>query len=109
MSFLRLPITSIEAILGTEIEIINLEDKPIKINVPAGVYDGYVIGLYNEGVYKRNGNRGELIVVLNIETTQFGKEKNTELQKLRESENATTNPRTFDIRKKMSNILRKEP
>jgi molecular chaperone DnaJ len=105
---MNLYITSLEAILGTQVMIANIDDKPLTIDIPAGVKHGYMIGIYNEGIYKKGGARSDLIVIINVETNKMD-EKSTEILKdLLSKETADTNPETFKMREKIKTLINKE-
>jgi curved DNA-binding protein len=56
-----------EAVLGATIEVPTLE-KPVTLRIPAGSTDGKKLRVRGQGLPSKNGQRGELFVVLNIET-----------------------------------------
>lgn len=104
---LNLFITSTEAITGVKINIPNVENKPLMVDVPAGVPHGYMIGIYDQGVYKKNGKRSDFVVIINIETSKYDKKHEQLIEQLRSLENSKTNPDAFKLREKINSELQK--
>lgn len=58
-----LPVSFSQAAMGATIEIDTLENKTVKVKVPAGVQTGHLIQLRGKGLpHLRRGGRGDLIV-----------------------------------------------
>jgi molecular chaperone DnaJ len=68
--FYELPINVAQAALGTEIDVPTLKGKT-KIKVPAGVQNGAVFTLKNEGIVRlEKGGRGDEIVAVRVATPE---------------------------------------
>lgn len=68
--FVQIPISMTQAALGLDIEISNLEGKPVKVPVPAGVQNGKIVRVKGEGLpkYRNENAKGDLYVKFQIET-----------------------------------------
>jgi len=63
---LTAPVTFTEAALGAEIEVPTLGGPPVKLKVPAGTPNGRTFRVRGKGVAKRDGNRGDLLVSVEV-------------------------------------------
>ncbi|TVR67180.1 MAG: molecular chaperone DnaJ [Spirochaetaceae bacterium] len=63
-----IPISMTQAALGTEIQVPTLDEKRVKVKVPAGTQTGKVLRLRNEGVPVVNGGsrRGDLYIKIQV-------------------------------------------
>jgi DnaJ-class molecular chaperone len=85
---LDLPVTIPEAVLGAKVKVPTV-DGPVMLSVPAGSTSGRVLRLKGKGFCGRNGNRGDQLVTLNVDTPA----ENAELKRFAESWKSAGNPR----------------
>ncbi|MDR2417953.1 MAG: molecular chaperone DnaJ [Treponema sp.] len=64
--YCALPISVSQAALGAEIHVMTLDGKTIKVKVPAGVQNGKLLRVRDEGV-PSNGRRGDLYIKLIVQ------------------------------------------
>jgi curved DNA-binding protein len=80
-----LKISAYDAILGTQREITNLENKTFLLTVPPGTQYGTKLRIKDQGLYSTNGARGNLLVEVEVyipkETDHHRKELLEELKK----------------------------
>lgn len=105
---INLYITSIEAIIGVHTDIPSLDNKAISIDIPAGVHNGYMKNLQEQGLYRKNGRRSDIIIIVNVETSNFGDMHREMLQNLKAKENYDTNPETLGLREKIDKLIQKD-
>ena len=97
--YCAIPVTVPQAALGTDLYVTALDGKKIKVKIPAGVQNGKLLRLKDEGVPIINSNKkGDLYIKVIIQTPSrlSQKEKNLyeELEKL---EGATTSPKLMKL------------
>ena len=63
---LTAPVTFTEAALGAEIEVPTLGGMPVKLRVPPGTPNGRTFRVRGKGVAKRDGNKGDLLVTIEV-------------------------------------------
>src|SRR5918998_859370 len=63
---LNAPVTFTEAVLGAEIEVPTLGGMPVKLRIPAGTPNGRTFRVRGKGVGKRDGNKGDLLVTVEV-------------------------------------------
>jgi molecular chaperone DnaJ len=92
--YCAVPVSVTQASLGTDLFITTLDDKKIKVKLPAGIQNGKMLRIKDEGV-PSNGRRGNLYlkVMVQIPTklSKRGKELMEELAKT-EGEDASPKP-----------------
>lgn len=75
----EIPITFVQAALGTEIEVPTLDGK-VKYNIPEGTQTGSIFRLKNKGIpYLRGNGRGDQYVKVEVEVPKKLNEKQKEL------------------------------
>jgi molecular chaperone DnaJ len=95
--YCAIPISFTQAALGSEIQVTTLEDKKLKLKVPAGTQNGKILRIKNEGVpFLHNAaKRGDLYIKILVEVPKKisvrGKQLLKELADL-EGENASPQP-----------------
>jgi molecular chaperone DnaJ len=62
---IKATVTPAQAVLGTTIDIITINDKKLDLKVPAGIQPGKKLRVAGEGI-KRRGRPGDLLVQINI-------------------------------------------
>ena len=90
----ELPINFAQAALGIEIEVPTIDDKEVKLKVPAGSQTGKVFRLKNNGVpHLRHRGRGDQLVTLRVVTPDSLTKKQRQLfQELAETLGTAKNP-----------------
>ena len=68
--YVRIPISMTQAALGLDIYVQNLENQAVKVSIPAGIQNGDLIHVKNQGLPKvRNPKyKGDLVIQVLIET-----------------------------------------
>ena len=68
--FVQVPISMTQAALGLDIEIKNLMGEPVKVEIPAGVQNGKIVRVKEQGLpkYRNENSKGDLYVKFQIET-----------------------------------------
>ena len=93
----EVPITPVEAVLGTEIKV-PTPDGSVTMKVPPGVNSGQSLRLKNQGWKTVKGNRGDQIVKLKIVTPKDLTDREKEYyEKLRQASN-------FNPRRSLENV-----
>ena len=76
----REPISATQAILGAEIQVTSLDDKKIKLKIPAGTPHGKLLRLKNEGVpFSGTSRKGDLYIKVLVEVPTKLSSKQREL------------------------------
>jgi len=92
--YCAIPISVTQAILGAEIQVATLEGKSIKVKVPAGIQNGKLLRIRDEGV-PVSGRRGNLYIKMMVQIpaklSKRGRELMEELSRV-EGENTTPKP-----------------
>jgi molecular chaperone DnaJ len=92
--YCAVPISVTQAALGAEIQVPTLDNKTIKVKIPAGIQNGKLLRIRDEGV-PASGRRGNLYIKLIIKIpeklSKRGRELMEELAKA-EGENASPKP-----------------
>ncbi|WP_028709252.1 molecular chaperone DnaJ [Propionicicella superfundia] len=63
---ITVPVTYPEAALGAEIEVPTLSGGPVRLKLAAGTRNGQVLRVRGRGVAKKNGERGDLLVTIDV-------------------------------------------
>jgi molecular chaperone DnaJ len=78
----RVPISMVQATLGSAIEVPTLDGKAARINVPAGAQNGHQFRLRGKGMpIMRSSQRGDMYIEINVETPTNLTSKQKELLK----------------------------
>jgi molecular chaperone DnaJ len=92
--YCAVPISVTQAALGADIHVTTLDGKTIKVKVPAGIQNGKMLRIRDEGV-PAGGRRGNLYIQLKIQIpeklSKRGRELMEELSRI-EGENNSPNP-----------------
>lgn len=92
--YCAIPISVTQASLGAEIQVSTLEGKTIKVKVPAGIQNGKLLRIRDEGV-PISGRRGNLYIKMMVQVpaklSRRGRELMEELARV-EGENNTPKP-----------------
>ncbi len=95
------PISISQAALGSEVFVRTLDDKKIKIKVPAGTQSGKMLRIRNEGVpvLHGSGRKGDMYVKLQVQIPKKlnGKQKDI-LKEFSESYGEDTEPQPIKLR-----------
>ena len=85
---IKVPVTFDEAVLGADIEVPTLDGAPVKIRVPAGTASGRTLRARGKGAPKAGGQRGDLLVTIDVEVPRDLDEKTRKaVEALRASRN----------------------
>jgi len=83
--YCALPISVTQAALGSEIHVSTLDGKKIKVRIPAGMQNGKMLRIRDEGI-PAGGRRGDLYIKIIVQTptklSKRGKELMEELSKV---------------------------
>ena len=94
------PISVTQAALGTTIQVQTLDDRKIKVKIPAGTQNGKILRVKNEGVpFLHNGSRrGDMYIRIQVEipTKLSGREKEL-LSKLAEIRGEDASPEPVQL------------
>jgi molecular chaperone DnaJ len=92
--YCAIPISVTQASLGAEIQVSSLEGKSIKVKIPAGIQNGKMLRIRDEGV-PVGGRRGNLYIKMMVQIpaklSRRGRELMEELAKA-EGENVSPRP-----------------
>jgi molecular chaperone DnaJ len=93
--YCAVPISITQAALGAEITVTALDEKKLKLKIPAGTQNGKLLRIRDEGVPSANGRQGDLYIkiIVQVPTKISSKAKSLleEVAKL-EGENVTPTP-----------------
>ncbi len=104
---LELPITIVQASLGSEIEVPTL-DGHVKYNMPAGTQNGTVFRLRGKGIpYLQSKGRGDEFVKVNVEIPKNLTERQKELLREFESTGGGSYERGKNFSEKIKDIINK--
>ena len=79
---MAVPLTFSQAALGTTVDIPTIEDKKLKLTVPAGTQPGEIFTFEDEGVPFVDGpGRGRLLAVVKIEVPRKLNDKQRKMLK----------------------------
>jgi molecular chaperone DnaJ len=91
--YCAIPISITQASLGGDVQITTLDDKTIRVKIPAGSQNGKLLRVHGEGV-PQGGRRGDLYIKLMVKTpeklTRRGRELLEELSRTEGEETAPT-------------------
>ena len=92
--YCAVPISATQAILGAEIQVTSLDDKKIKLKIPAGTPHGKLLRLKNEGVpYSGTGKKGDLYIKVLVEIpTKLSSKQKDLLAEFMKFENPSESP-----------------
>jgi molecular chaperone DnaJ len=63
---LTVPVTYPEAALGADVKVPTLDGPPVTLRIPAGTRSGRTLRVRGQGVPKRGGGRGDLLVTVEV-------------------------------------------
>ncbi|MFV0450994.1 MAG: molecular chaperone DnaJ [Propioniciclava sp.] len=90
---LAVPVTFSEAALGAEIEVPTLQGPRVRLRVPEGTPNGRTFRVRGKGVRKANGERGDLLVTVEVEVPRTLSAEASAALKSFEAAVGATNPR----------------
>ena len=59
---MHLTIDAWNAIIGTTVQLKTIEQKILNLNIPPSTQYGRILKIPNHGMYRKNGERGDLLV-----------------------------------------------
>lgn len=94
-----IPITFAQAALGTELHVPTLEEKKVKVKIPAGTQNNKILRLRNEGIPQANtGRRGDMYIRILVTVPQkLSSREKTLLKELAELEGDNTSPKPVPL------------
>lgn len=97
--YCAIPVTVPQAALGTDLFVTTLDNRKIKVKIPAGVQNGKLLRLKDEGVPLINSNRkGDLYIKIVIQTPSRLSQKEKNLyEELAKIEGASTSPKLMKL------------
>lgn len=97
--YCAIPITVMQAAIGGEIFITSLDDKKIKLKIPAGVQYGKMLKIQGEGVpYTGSTKKGDLFIKLLIQTpTKLSSKSKKLFEEIIENEGDNSNPKPIPL------------
>ena len=90
---LEVPITFVEATLGADIDVPTLEGK-VRLRVPPGTQSGKTLRVRNHGVEDAKGERGDLLVTVNVTVPEKLTDEGKELLQRFRLQDPDNNPRS---------------
>ena len=92
--YCAVPISATQAILGADINVTSLDDKKLKLKIPAGTPHGKLLRLRNEGVpFSGTNKRGDLYIKVLVEVpTKLSSKQKDLLKEFMEIENPSDAP-----------------
>lgn len=93
--YCAIPISITQAALGAEITVAALDDKKLKLKVPAGTQHGKLLRIREEGVPMTNGRKGDLYIKIIVQVpSKLSSRAKTLLEEVAklEGENASPTP-----------------
>jgi molecular chaperone DnaJ len=90
---LTLPVTFPEAALGSEVKVPTLEGKTVTLKLPPGTTNGRVLRVKGNGVTRRDGTKGDLLVTVDVAVPQKVTGKAKEALEAYRAATAAENPR----------------
>ena len=92
--YCAVPISATQAILGADINVTSLDDKKIKLKIPAGTPHGKLLRLRNEGVpFSGTNKKGDLYIKVLVEVpTKLSSKQKDLLKEFMEIEKPTEAP-----------------
>lgn len=96
-----IPIDIVQASLGTEITVPTLENKRVKLKIPAGTQNGKILRLRNEGIpHLNNSNkRGDLYIKIQVDVpTKLSAKSKDLLKELGALEGSNASPQPVLLR-----------
>lgn len=97
--YCAIPVTVPQAALGTDLYVTSLDGRKIKVKIPAGIQNGKLLRLKDEGVPILNSNRkGDLYIKIIIQTPSRLSQKEKNLyEELSKIEGASTSPKLIKL------------
>lgn len=95
-----IPISISQAALGAELHVINLEEKKIRLKVPAGTQNGKILRLKNEGFpfINQPGRRGDMYIKIVVQIpTKLSSKSKILLKELAEIEGEIEDPKPITL------------
>ena len=86
--YCALPVSVLQATLGAEVEVPNVDDKMIKVRIPQGTQHGDLIRVKGEGIPKQHGGNGDLYIKVQLKVpTKLSRKTRDMLEEVRKLEN----------------------
>ena len=89
-----------DAILGATVSVPTIDGTSENLVIPAGTNSGDKLYLRNKGLYRKDGQRSDLVILVQVETIKTVSDVDS-VKKLRLMENADSLPRTEELKQKL--------
>jgi len=91
--YCAVPISMTQAALGSEITVTALDDKKLKLKIPAGTQNGKLLRIRDEGVPNANGKAGDLYIKMIVHVpTKLSSKAKTLLEEVARLEGEDVSP-----------------
>lgn len=98
--YCAIPISFTQAILGSEVHVTTLDERKIKIKIPAGTSHGKMLRVKGEGVASNNGKKGDLYLKIMVEIPQkISSETKELLSRISQIEGENISPKAIPLSK----------
>lgn len=96
--YCAVPISITQAALGSEITVTALDDKQMKLKVPAGTQHGKLLRIREEGVPVQNGKKGDLYIKIIVQVpTKMSSKAKALLEEVAKLEGENTSPTPLSL------------
>jgi len=95
--YCAVPISITQAALGTELYVTTLDNRKIKANIPAGIQNGKILRIRNEGI-PSGSRKGDMYIKLIVQIpTRLSKRGRELLEELAKVEGENTSPKPIPL------------
>ena len=97
--YCAMPVSVLQATLGSEVEVPNVDDKMIQVKIPQGTQHGDLIRIKGEGIPKQHGGTGDLYIKVQLKVpTKLSKKGREVLEELRKIEGEDIHPKFIKLK-----------
>ena len=97
--YCAMPVSVLQATLGSEVEVPNVDDKMIQVKIPQGTQHGDLIRIKGEGIPKQHGGTGDLYIKVQSKVpTKLSKKGREVLEELRKIEGEDIHPKFIKLK-----------
>ena len=94
-----MPVSILQATLGAEVEVPNVDDKIIKVKIPQGTQHGDLIRVKGEGIPRQHGGNGDLYIKVQLKVpTKLSKKGRELLEEAQKAEGEDTRPKFIKLK-----------
>lgn len=96
--YCAVPISMTQAALGSEITVTALDDRQLKLKVPAGTQNGKMLRIRDEGIPVANGKKGDLYIKIIVQVpTKLSAKAKSLLEEVSRLEGENTSPTPISL------------